>query len=90
MNHNFCAESYDGNDEFHRELHALNRAQGDGYISAIVWNDGIQKPGTRSGMVICQHPSSMTARRFTVEHSSKTYTLKFLSKTVRIVSDYFA
>lgn len=83
------AEDYYAEDEFHREISRINKAQGTGRVIAIVWSDEKQTEGIKDGMVICQLNHSMVARRFTVEFSPRDYVLKFLRKSNRIESDYF-
>ncbi len=84
-----AAENFDYNDEFHKELALLNEAHGTGYVTAIVWNIGLEKKYHKTGIVVCQHQRTLSSRRFSVEYDINRYTLKFLGKNRSVVSDYF-
>lgn len=85
-----CAESYDEDDSFHKEIETQNHFYGEGTVTAIVWSTADQKLRTRSGMVISQDGDLQISKRFKVEYTPDSYLLKFLGKIKPVQSDYFA
>jgi hypothetical protein len=83
------AEDYNPDDEFHRHMLNVCTRQSAGRLLGIFWNPSLNKPGQRAGVAIVMNGAELVSRRFTVEHTDFSYSLKFLGRNLVKESDYF-
>lgn len=84
-------ERIDIYDELHMGLVRISEEAETLQPFGIVWNNPLHKkrPDKRDGLALIQTPDQLLTRRFTVEFTDRSFTLKFLGKMRTFTSDYF-